>query len=96
MTKDNRDILDDIYAAGMEARRIKNIYSVNGTLFIIDNTLSEEFHDEEYGSAKLTYQSADAIFEFQLNLMTIISIMMGTAEYHNPFFVAQFNERSGW
>ena len=79
---------------GMDIQRVKNIYSVNATAFILDNTLSQEFHDSDLD---LEYhERANNIWEFQLNLMSIIAFVMGSARYHNPTFITQFNERGGW
>ena len=35
-----REIYDDFYKMGMEARRLKNMYGVNGTVILLDSTLS--------------------------------------------------------
>ena len=35
-----REIYDDFYKMGMEARRLKNMYGVNGTAILLDSTLS--------------------------------------------------------
>jgi hypothetical protein len=39
-----RPAYSELYDMGMEARRLKNMRSVNGTVFLLDSTLSE-WHD---------------------------------------------------
>merc|ERR1739848_28652 len=34
-----REVYDDFYRMGMEARRLKNMYAVNGTALFLDSTL---------------------------------------------------------
>ena len=86
----------DLYEIGMEVRRIRNVNSVNGTVFLIDNTLSAEYHDTDILEGLQEYETPEFMHTFQLNLMTIMTFMMGASEYHNPVFVTQFNERGGW
>ena len=38
-----REIYDDFYRMGMEARRLKNMFGVNGTALMLDTTLAQ-FH----------------------------------------------------
>ena len=45
MLKKYRPAYFELYDMGMEARRLKNMRSVNGTAFLIDSTLSQ-WHDE--------------------------------------------------
>ena len=45
MLKKYRPAFFEFYDMGMEARRLKNMRSVNGTAFLIDSTLSQ-WHDE--------------------------------------------------
>ena len=46
MNEQYKDVYNHFYKAGMEARRLKNLYNVNGTAFLMDSTLSE-YHDED-------------------------------------------------
>ena len=45
MLKKYRPAFFEFYDMGMEARRLKNMRSVNGTAFLVDSTLSQ-WHDE--------------------------------------------------
>ena len=36
-----REIYDDFYRMGMEARRLKNMFGVNATALMLDTTLAE-------------------------------------------------------
>ena len=40
LTEYFREVYDDFYKMGMEARRLKNMYGVNGTAILLDSTLS--------------------------------------------------------
>ena len=41
MDKVFREIYFDIYSAGMEARRLKNIYNIDGTAIFIDSKFAK-------------------------------------------------------
>ena len=85
-----REIYDDFYRMGMEARRLKNMYAVNGTAILLDSTL-EAFHGDPTLNLDNEDQ-ADSIFEFQKNLARIVVMLMGSDNSHNPSSLLQFNE----
>lgn len=43
-----REVYDDFYRMGMEARRLKNMFGVNGTALLLDSTLSAFNPDDEF------------------------------------------------
>lgn len=43
-----REVYDDFYRMGMEARRLKNMFGVNGTALLLDSTLSAFNPDEPF------------------------------------------------
>jgi len=91
-----REIYDDFYRMGMEARRLKNMYGVNGTAIMLDSTLSAKNPllpaAEFYESPRAKNNSAYAIWEFQKNLAVITMILMGAQEDHNPIYLIQFDQ----
>ena len=84
-----REIYDDFYRMGMEARRLKNMFGVNGTAMMLDTTLAQ-FH--KTGLNLDLEDQADEIWMFQKNLAAIIAMLTGADNDHNPFFLYQFNE----
>jgi len=91
-----REVYDDFYRMGMEARRLRNLYAVNGTAFLLDSTLSaanpEDPVNPVYKSPRNYGSSARDIWEFQTNLAAITMILMGTGEDRNPIYLVQFDE----
>lgn len=95
-----REIFDDFYKMGMEARRLKNMYGVNGTAILLDSTLSaanpEELPSDGNGPNYVVWtgdgSTADQIWEFQRNLAAIVMMIMGSDNEHNPVYLVQFNE----
>jgi len=95
-----REVYDDFYKMGMEARRLKNMYGVNGTAILLDSTLSaanpEELPSDGNGPNYVVWtgdgSTADQIWEFQRNLAAIVMMIMGSDDEHNPVYLVQFNE----
>ena len=54
----------EFYEMGMEARRLKNMRSVNGTVMLIDSTLSE-WHDDSKSSEN-NYQDYEKVISFNI------------------------------
>lgn len=80
-----------LYDMGMEARRLKNLRSVNGTVVLLDSTL-HDYHDPTTNTNLQASETAEAIFNFQRNLATITLFMEGSDTTRNPISIAQFNE----
>merc|ERR1711944_112511 len=80
-----------LYDMGMEARRLKNLRSVNGTVVLLDSTLHDH-HDPTTNTNLQASETAEAIFNFQRNLATITLFMEGSDTTRNPISIAQFNE----
>lgn len=80
-----------LYDMGMEARRLKNLRSVNGTVFLLDSTL-HRYHDPANNPNLQESETAEKIWEFQRNLATITSFMEGSDTTRNPISIVQFNE----
>jgi len=88
-----REVYDDFYRMGMEARRLKNIFGVNGTALLLDSTLSE-FHAT---AADLDSEDTAAeLWKFTKNIASIITFLTGSDNDHNPFYLEQFNENSAY
>jgi len=85
----------ELYDMGMEARRLKNMRSVNGTTLLIDSTLSQ-WHDEAVNLDLEEHDKSANIWKFQLNLAIITSMMEGNDDMRNPMSIVQFNEKSAW
>lgn len=85
-----REIYDDFYRMGMQARKMKNMYGVNGTALLIDSTLAA-FHGDTTLNLDMEDQAPE-IWQFQRNLAAIVAMLTGADNDHNPFFVFQFNE----
>ena len=85
-----REIYDDFYRMGMEARRLKNMYSVNATALMLDSTLAA-FHAEM--DLDLEDQAGE-IWMFQKNLAAIVAMLAGADNDHNPIYLYQFNEQA--
>ena len=79
----------------MEARRLKNLYNVNGTAFLLDSTVSE-YHDPTENPGLEREDWAENIYGFQRHLIQAMAFMMSNDDVHNPFFLTQFNERMAW
>lgn len=86
-----REIYDDIYRMGMEGRRLKNLYAVNGTALLLDSTLAA-FHSDAAGLDE--EDMAVSIWQLQLDLTSIVAFLIGADNSHNPFYITQFNEES--
>ena len=84
-----REIYDDFYRMGMEARRLKNMYSVNATALMLDSTLAS-FH----ATALDLEDQAGEIWMFQKNLAAIVAMLTGADNDHNPIYLYQFNEEA--
>ena len=84
-----REIYDDFYRMGMEARRLKNMYSVNATALMLDSTLAS-FH----ATALDLEDQAGEIWMFQKNLAAIVAMLAGADNDHNPIYLYQFNEEA--
>jgi len=102
-----REIYDDFYKMGMEARRLKNMYGVNGTAILLDSTLSTanlvdinngngppdmRFAVPNYNAPLPGESTADEVWEFQRNLASILMMVLGSDDTHNPIFMSQFDE----
>jgi len=94
MLKKYRPAFFEFYDMGMEARRLKNMRSVNGTTFLIDSTLSM-WHDSTTNLDLEEHEKADNIWNFQMNLATITAIMSGNDNTINPLSIVQF-KNSAW
>jgi len=86
-----REVYDDFYRMAMEARRLKNMYAVNGTALFLDSTLAS-FH----ATATDQEDQAAEIWSFQRNLAAITALLTGVDNSSNPFFVYQFNEEKAY
>jgi hypothetical protein len=88
-----------VYKTGNTIKRIKDIYSANAITYLLDSTVasqcwssssssssSSELEDELHG------ESATAIWQLQLNMMAIISAMVGSTKT----YPVQFNENAAW
>merc|ERR1712172_63198 len=95
MLKKYRPAFFEFYDMGMEARRLKNMRSVNGTTFLVDSTLSQ-WHDEATNLDLKEYEKSANIWNFQMNLATITTIMAANDNKRNPMSIVQFNEQSAW
>ena len=87
-----REVYDDFYRMGMEARRLKNIFGVNGTALLIDSTLAQ-FHATKEAVLEEDDRASE-MWKFQKNIASIIAFLTGSDNDHNPFYVEQFNEDS--
>jgi len=81
-----------LYDMGMEARRLKNLRSVNGTVILMDGTLHMH-HNPSHNANLMESETAEAIWHFQRNLATITVHMLGADNTRNPLSIVQFNER---
>jgi len=93
--KKYRPAFFEFYDMGMEARRLKNMRSVNGTTILLDSTLSQ-WHDSTTNLDLEEYEKAENIWAFQMNLATITTMMQGNDDGKNPLSIVQFNEKSAW
>lgn len=84
---------NDIFAAGHEAMRLALMYSVNGTAYLFDSTLSQYHH---YHKALKFEERGANIFQFQKDLGIIVSAMMGHNYEVNPAYVVQFDNEKAW
>ena len=86
-----REVYDDFYRMGMEARRLKNIFGVNGTALLLDSSLAQ-FHAT---ATNLDAEDTAAyLWDFQKNIASIVTFLTGADDDHNPFYLEQFNEDS--
>lgn len=104
MDKVFREIYFDIYSAGMEARRLKNIYNIDGTAIFIDSKLAK------YRNKTRTTTNAEKneegfmnTLEIQTYLASILAVLIeagsiadGDNKKFNPVFSAQFNSDRAW
>jgi len=88
-----REVYDDFYRMGMEARRLKNIFSINGTALLLDSTLAE-YHATNANLDK--DDKAANLWQFQKNVASIVTFLTGSDNDHNPFYLEQFNEYSAF
>ena len=95
MDEQYQDINNVIYKAGMEGRRLKNIYNVNGTAIAMDATLSR-WHTIDNTPGLEREDRAANIFELQEDIAKIMAFMLSTDEIHNPFFFTEFDEENAW
>ena len=86
-----REIYDDFYRIGMQLRKLKNLYGVNGTALLLDSTLASYLDDTSLSME----DQASEIWQFQLNIAGIIAMLTGADNDHNPFYIYQFNEKDG-
>ena len=96
MLKKYRPAFFEFYDMGMEARRLKNMRSVNGTTFLVDSTLSQ-WHDEatnldlkEYEKVlpNTQYTTDSSIvyvlkMEYEFRIWLTVSFSMIVNTYHN-------------
>ena len=63
-------IYDEFYRMGMEARRLKNYNTVNGTAYLIDSNL-DDYHNASVNMNLRLHRSQNGtdIFKFQLSLV---------------------------
>jgi len=88
-----REVYDDFYRMGMEARRLKNIFGVNGTALLLDSSLAQ-FHAT---ATNLDAEDTAAyLWDFQKNIASIVTFLTGADDDHNPFYLEQFNEDSAY
>ena len=95
MNEQYKDVYDRFYRAGMEARRLKNLYNTNGTAFLVDNTLSE-YHEPTETPGLEREDMASNIFLLQQRLVQMMAFMTGNDDVFNPFFFVGFNEEYAW
>jgi hypothetical protein len=99
-TEQNRGILQEVYKTGNTVKRMKDIYSANGVTYLLDSTLATQCWEQSSSSSssgsfenELTNgNTAAGIWQLQLNMMGIISAMIGST-YSFP---VQFNENAAW
>lgn len=84
---------NDIFRAGHEAMRLALMYSVNGTAYLFDSTLSS-YHS--YSSALKMEERGTRIFKFQKNLAIVVNTMLGHEDDHNPAYAIQFDDEKAW
>ena len=79
----------------MELRRLKNIYNINGTAFLLDATLSK-YHDFSANTGLDPEDRSQNIFKLQEHLTQAMAFMMSNDDVYNPFFLVEFNEERAW
>ena len=88
-----KPIYNDLFSAGAEALRLASMFSVNGTAFLFDTTLSA-YHNPD--TVMDSEESGLKIFQFQKDVASIVAIMMGLKRDNNPGFISQFDEEKAW
>jgi len=94
-TKMYRQAYHEFYEMGAEARRLKNMRSVNGTTLLLDSTLSQ-WHDPATNLNLEEHEKGANIWKFQRNLASITAMFICNGEDHNPMSIVQFNEDAAW
>ena len=82
-----REVYDEFYRMGMEARRLKNMYAVNGTALFLDSTLAAH-----HATAVDLEDQAAELWTFERDLAAITTLLTGADNDDNPFYVYQFND----
>ena len=107
MDKVFREIYFDIYSAGMEARRLKNIYNIDGTAIFIDSKLAKYRNKTRNNLQSTTNAEENEGFmntlEIQTYLASILAVLIEAGSIDdwdnkkfNPVFSAQFNSDRAW
>ena len=80
----------------MELRRLKNVYNVQGTLFMLDSTLAW-YHNKTLNEDVDEDDLSDVIFGTEVGLALIMSILIESKGNNgNPIFLTQFNQDRAW
>ena len=87
MLKKYRPAFFEFYDMGMEARRLKNMRSVNGTTFLVDSTLSQ-WHDE---ATNLDLKEYEKVLPATLNIPLIHQSFTCSKWNMNSVFGLQFH-----
>jgi len=77
---------NELYRAGMEARKMKNYFNANGTTYFLDSSIY--IVDEE--------DLGNNLYLFQRRIASIVNYMMGSSSNLNPAYIFQFTQDESW
>ena len=91
----------------MEARRLKNIYNIDGTAVFIDSKLAKDRNKTRHNLQSITNAEENEGFmntlEIQTYLASILAVLIEAGSIDdwdnkkfNPVFSAQFNSDRAW
>lgn len=84
---------NDIFRAAYEVQRLSLMYSVNGTAYLFDSTLSN-YHS--HSNALKREERGSRIFKFQRDLAIVISGILHHRYDNNPAYLVQFDDEKAW